>query len=61
MAKQNDINNTFAQLAGYLLLGSVVSLFATGQSYLFTALIAIYFMLVTTNAIKRGENSKKRR
>lgn len=60
MSKSNDINSTFAQLAGLILFGSVISLFATGQSYFFTALIMLYFMLVATNSIKRGENAKKR-
>jgi hypothetical protein len=61
MSKTNDINTTFAQLAGLILFASVISLFATGQSYFLTAGFMIYFMLVATNSIKRGEAPKKRR
>jgi hypothetical protein len=61
MASSNDLNKTFAQLSSLLLFGSFISWAATGNTSGFTVLTMIYFMLVSTNAIKRGETSKKKK
>lgn len=55
---RSDINNTFAGLSGLLLLGGVASWLATGNSSIVTIMMMIYFMLVATNSIKRGEASR---
>jgi hypothetical protein len=59
MGRPNDINNGFAQFAGLLIFGSVINWLATGNSSAITVFIMLYFMLVATNSIKRGEGSRK--
>lgn len=63
MSRNNaDVNKSFVQIAGLLLVGGVISSFTSGGSMgLFGALVACYFMLVATNAIRRGENTRKER
>ena len=61
MTKSNDLNANFAQLAGFLILGGIASWAATGNSSFLTICIVLYFMLVATNSIKRGEAAGKRR
>jgi hypothetical protein len=60
MSRSNDLNAGFAQIASLLIFGSVVNWMVTGNSGFFTIFIMIYFMLVATNSIKRGEGSKKK-
>lgn len=57
----NDVNKTFASLAGFVLLGGVVGALQAGIGSLLLALFACYIMLVATNAIRRGENKAKNR
>lgn len=55
----SDTSGTFVFYGGLLLLG----VFVCGASavQIIPAFIALYFMLVATNAITRGENRVKRR
>ena len=61
MSKNNaDVNKSFVQIAGLLLVGGVISVCTSGSGFgMFGALIACYFMLIATNAIRRGENTRK--
>jgi len=60
MSNNPDVNKSFVQIAGILLVGGVISTFTSGGGLgMFGALIACYFMLVATNAIRRGETSRK--
>jgi hypothetical protein len=59
MSNSPDVNKSFSQLAGFLLAGGIISAFTIGGSGLFIALVACYFMLVATNAIRRGEKSRE--
>lgn len=53
--------STFVTYGGLLLFaGFVCSALGGGGSTLFAVLIAMYFMLVATNSIERGENRVKR-
>lgn len=61
MGQSNDINAGFAQLAGLLIFGGAVNWMATGNSSALTIFVMIYFMLVATNSIKRGEGSRKKK
>ena len=61
MSRATDINAGFAQLASLLIFGGLINWFATGNSSALTIFIMIYFMLVATNSIKRGEASKKKK
>ncbi len=58
MAASSD--STFITLAGLMLLAAFVCGPAFGAGTTIPALIAVYFMLVATNAISRGENKAKR-
>ena len=60
MAKEHDLNKSFVQMAGLLLLGGVVASYFSGVASLIVSCGACYFMLVAVNAIKRGESTKKR-
>ena len=60
MAKEHDLNKSFVQMAGLLLLGGIVASYFSGVASLIVAGGACYFMLVAVNAIKRGEGTKKR-
>jgi hypothetical protein len=60
MAKEYDLNKTFVQLAGPLMLGGLIAGYYSGIASLIVTGGACYFMLVAVNAIKRGENTKKR-
>jgi hypothetical protein len=63
MSKNNsDVNKSFVQIAGLLLVGGVISSCTGGGGFgMFGALVACYFMLVATNSIRRGENTRKER
>lgn len=61
MSNNPDVNKTFAQIAGFILVGGIISSFTVGGMSMFGALAMCYFMLVATNAIRRGENSKKQK
>lgn len=58
MSDSPDVNKSFVVLASVVIAGGVISSINGGGS-MFVALVACYFMLVATNAIKRGENSRK--
>lgn len=60
MAKEHDLNKSFVQMAGVIMLSGVLAAAFTGFSGLFLAAFTCYFMLVAVNAIKRGENAKRR-
>lgn len=60
MAKEHDLNKSFSQMAGFILLAGLFGAFYGGIGSLFVAGFVCYFMLVAVNAIKRGENTKRR-
>lgn len=61
MAKEHDLNKTFVQMAGVVLIsGFLGAILGGGIGSLFVAGFVCYFMLVSVNAIKRGESAKKR-
>jgi hypothetical protein len=59
MSDSPDVNKSFVGLAGLILAGGVISSLNGGGGSMVVALVMCYFMLVATNAIKRGENSRK--
>lgn len=59
MSKNPDVNKSFVQIAGFILVGGIISSFTVGGFSMLAALAMCYFMLVATNAIRRGENSQK--
>lgn len=59
MSKNPDVNKSFVQIATFILAGGIISSFTVGGFSMFAALAMCYFMLVATNAIRRGENSQK--
>jgi len=61
MSDSPDVNKTFVQIAAFVLAGGLISSYTVGGYSMLAALVACYFMLVATNAIKRGENSRKRK
>jgi hypothetical protein len=60
MSKEHDINKSFVKMAGVIMLAGVLAAFFNGMTGLLAACVTCYFMLVALNAIKRGENSKKK-
>jgi hypothetical protein len=60
MPKNHDLNKSFVQIAGVVMLSGVLAAFYSGIGGLFAACFVCYFMLVSVNAIKRGESAKKR-
>jgi hypothetical protein len=62
MSREPDVNKSFVSIAGFILAGGLISSFTTsGGGGMLTALVICYFMLVATNAIKRGENSRTKK
>lgn len=61
MSNSPDVNKAFVQIAGFILVGGIVSSFTVGGMSMFAALAMCYFMLVATNAIRRGENAQKKK
>lgn len=59
MSSSPDVNKSFVTLAGLVLAGGIISSLNGVGGSMFAALVMCYFMLVATNAIKRGENSRK--
>jgi uncharacterized membrane protein YfcA len=59
MSDNPDVNKSFVGLACLIFAGGVISSLNGGGGSIFVALVMCYFMLVATNAIKRGENSRK--
>lgn len=55
----NDVNKTFAGLAGFVLIGGFIAAINGGIVPIIGALFACYIMLVATNAISRGEKRKR--
>jgi hypothetical protein len=59
--KEHDLNKSFVLMAGPIMLGGLIWSLNSGIAGLFISSFVCYFMLVAVNAIKRGENSKKRK
>lgn len=55
----NDVNKTFAGIAGFVLIGGFIAAVNGGGVMIISALFACYMMLVATNSISRGEKRKK--
>lgn len=60
MTKEYDLNKSFVQIAGPLMLGGLIAAYFSGISSLIVAGVACYFMLVAVNSIHRGETSKRK-
>ena len=57
----NDTASTFVTYGGLLLLaGFICSSLGGGGTTMVAVMIALYFMLVATNSIERGENRTRR-
>ena len=61
MSHNPDVNKSFSQLAVLILGGGLIASFTSGSAGMVGALIICYFMLVATNAIRRGEELQKRK
>jgi hypothetical protein len=57
----NDVNTTFISLMVLLLLAGFICGPMFGGTTVFAIAVAMYFMLVSTNSISRGENRVRRR
>jgi hypothetical protein len=57
----STITNAFVFFSFLFLVAGIVCAPANGAAGLFAVGVAVYFMLVSTNAIERGEKRGKRR
>ena len=61
MSKDVDVNKSFAAIAVFVLGGGLISaMTGGGGTAIFGAVAMVYFMVVATNAVSRGENRSKR-
>lgn len=61
MSHNPDVNKIFSQFALFIVGGGIVASFTAGAGGILGAIIVCYFMLVATNAIRRGEESQKKK
>ena len=59
LKNRTDVNGDFVIFAGLFLMAIFVC--GAGVGGVLPALVAVYFMLVATNAIARGENKARRK
>jgi hypothetical protein len=57
----NDVNNNFIGFAVLMLLAGLICGPMFGGTIVFALGVAMYFMLVATNSISRGENRVRRK